>query len=227
MLGLNKKPKVYAIFSYRYDANLIPDLKKNLKGIVDEYITHDDRSRKDTWYHEGEVRNKLIEEARKKGANWVLCIDPDERFEKGAAREIKKLVKTKGKVVFGFRFRELWTPDEYRSDGIWDNKVKYILFPLLPDQKFMNKKVHSQWHPQNDDYKLIKTDLNLYHLKNIDPENRTARKELYKSLDPDNKIQSIGYDYLDDEKNLQLTPIKKNRQFYPKYSESYIIKQIK
>lgn len=221
-----RKKKLFAIFSFRYDAVLIPDLKKNLRGIVDDYIVNDDRNNTSLWYHEGRTRNALIERARQAGADWVLCIDPDERLDKTARRQIRKLIQTEEDVVYGFHFRELWDADHYRSDGVWNKKMKYILFPLKDGQKFMDLKVHSQWHPQNDSYRLINTGINLYHLKNIDPKNRTARKNLYKKLDPDNSIQKRGYDYLDDETGIRLTEVPARQIYKPYYKNQYVINQL-
>lgn len=225
-IGLwNKKPKLYAIFAFRYDHALVPGLLKNLEGIIDGHIAHDDRSNTSLWYHEGKIRNGLIEKARKAGADWVLCIDPDERFEIGAGKKIRKLIKTHDKKVFQFNFRELWTPTAYRSDGIWNDKKRPNLFPLLNGQEFMNKRVHSVWHPQNSDYEIVDSDINLYRLKNIDPKARTDRKNLYNKLDPTKKFQSIGYDYLDNEDELELTEIPKNRLYTPEYDPSIKITQ--
>ena len=223
-----KHPKIFAAFAFRYDAELNPDLLKNISGIIDGYVSYDDRENKSTWYHEGKIRNLLIKKARAAGADWILCIDPDERFEIGAAKKIRKLVDTHSNqnVVISFPFRELWTPKQYRIDGVWGEKRKRILFPLKKDQRFMNLKVHSQWHPVNDNYSEIHTDINLYHLKNIDPENRTARKDLYNSLDKDKKIQPMGYDYLDDETGIKLQTVSYSRRYKPTYSSKYLIKQL-
>lgn len=221
----NKRPKLYAIFAFRYDYKLVPGLLENLDGIIDGYIAHDDRDNPTLWYHEGEIRNKLIRKAREAGADWVLCIDPDERLEEGAKEKIHELIRTQNKKIFSFNFRELWEPLAYRSDGIWDKKRRPNLFPLLDGQEFMNKRVHSVWHPQNQDYEIVDVDINLYHLKNIDPSCRTARKELYKKIDPDSEYQSIGYDYLDDESTLELTKIPQHRLYKPAYDPSIKIVQ--
>lgn len=221
-----KKPRLIAVYAFRYDAALIPDLKKNIGHFVDGFIEHDDRNRNEKWYHEGKVRKSLIEKAREAGADWILCIDPDERFEFSAGKKIRKLIETNEKVVYSFNFRELWTPFKYREDGVWDKKRKAILFPLLDGQTFMNLPVHSQWHPQNSDYQIINLDINLYHLKNIDPDNREARKKLYNSLDPNREIQKIGYDYIADESGLKLRRIPIRRLYWPFYKKSYKIKQL-
>lgn len=212
-----KKPKLVALFAYRFDYEMVPDLLKNIEGFVDDYISWDDRKSESEWYHEGNVRRHLIESARERGADWALGIDPDERFENGAGKKIRKLIKERQKKIYGFRYRELWEPNKYRIDGIWGEKVRYCLFPLLPNQEFMNLHVHSPWFPQNSDYSMVPTDINLYHLKMIEPENRVKRAEIYNSLDPDRKIQKIGYDYLAEEGGLELEQIQEGREYCPEY----------
>ncbi len=59
----------------------------------------------------------------------------------------------------------------------------------------------------------------------IIPENRRKRKLLYKSLDPENKIQKIGYDYLDNDAGACFKKISQKKYFYPPYDKNYNIKQ--
>lgn len=216
-----KKPKLVAVFAFRYDKELISDLKKNLSSFVNDYVIWNDSKNTDEWYNEGEIRNYLIQEAKNKGADWILCVDPDERFEKNAGKKIRKLIQTNEKYIYSFRFRELWdSPIKYRNDGLWGRKRKAILFPNLPRQIFMNLRVHSQWYPLNPDYIIIETDINLYHLKMINEQNREDRKNLYNRLDPNNEFQKIGYDYLTDTANIELVTIEKNKEYRPKYKNS-------
>lgn len=222
LTNLFQKPiKLIALYSFRYDYNLVPDLIKNVEGFVDDFISWDDRKNDALWYHEGNIRRALIEKAREAKADWVICVDPDERFEKNAGRQIRELITKKEPNIYSFKFREMWTPTQYRIDGVWGTKKKWILFPLLPNQEFMNLKVHSGWAPINSNYKQIETDINLYHLKMIFPENRESRKEIYNKLDPNKEIQPIGYDYLTDEATLQLESIPSNREYFPPFNPDY------
>jgi len=220
------RPKLFAVSSFRYDEQLVPDMISNL-SFVDGFILHDDRGNQDLWYHEGQRRNEMIKSALRAGADWVICVDPDERFEKSAGSLIRGLIQNppKPETIYGFQFRELFHPKKYRTDEVWGKKHKYVLFPLLPGQAFDNKRVHSQWAPANHEYSRILTDINLYHLKMIDPKNRVSRSRLYEKLDPDNKFQSIGYRYLRDETNIVLETIQPGREYYPDYSEKYEIVQ--
>lgn len=222
---LRKRPKLFAAFAYRYDAELVPDLLKNISPFIDGYVSWDDRKNTVLWRHGGQLNNRLTEEARANGADWILHVDPDERFERNAGRQIHKMIRAKGKIIYGFRFRELWTLDSYRTDGIWGQKIKWVLFPLLPGQEFMCTPIHSQVSPQNPDYQRVPTEINLYHMKMIDPQNRKDRMNLYKSLDPEKKFQAVGYDYLADETGLALETIPAGREYRPPYRDSYRIRQ--
>jgi hypothetical protein len=211
-------PRLIALFSYRFDAALVPDLLSNLTGIADAIIYHDDRHNHAPWYNEGEVRGSLIARARDLGAEWALGIDPDERLEVSSAIVIREVLNHRDKAVYGFRLREMWHPDYYRIDGIWGRKRQYRLFPLLPNQEFQSLPVHSPWMPVRPCCDVLNLDLNIYHLKMIDPESRARRRDLYKSLDPERRIQGIGYDYLTDESGLILERIPAGREFIPTLS---------
>lgn len=220
-----RHPKLVAAYAFRYDAQLVPDMRRNLEGFVDEFVEWDDRSNEARWYQEGKTRRALIDQAKAKGADWIIGIDPDERFEASAGRIVREAIRCKRKVIFSFNYRELYTPDSFRVDGIWRLKRRPTLFPVYPDQQFHDYNVHSPWHPVNGDYRHEHLDVNLYHLKMIDPQNRAARKDLYNALDPMKEIQEIGYDYLDDEAGMLLERIPRGRDYFPSYDPDYGIAQ--
>jgi hypothetical protein len=216
---------IVALFAFRYDRALVPDLLENLAPLVDGYVSWDDTRNKELWYHEGRVRSGLIEAARTIGADWILAVDPDERFEYRAARRIRWCTLVKRHVVYGFSFRELYTETSYRVDGIWGEKVRWNLFPLRPGQTFHDLPVHSPWHPTNPGVRFKRIDVNLYHLKMIDQHNRVTRRELYERLDPRAEIQKIGYAYLTDEASLRLESIPAGRGYHPPYRHDYRLTQ--
>src|SRR5687768_3960972 len=78
---LRRPPRVIAIFSFRYDAHLVPNLIENLRPIVDGYIAYDDRGASEPYTDERARKAVLRKEAREMGAQWLLCMDPDERME--------------------------------------------------------------------------------------------------------------------------------------------------
>lgn len=213
-----KRVKVVALIPYKFDADYIPDLKKNLEGLVDDYIIQFDKDG-DLMKNEGKYRTAMIHEAEKKGADWVVLLDPDERFERDAVKKVRQWLEsyTGEKVMFEFNFRELYSPDQYRMDGVWNEKKRIPVFPILPENKYSEAKIHAQKHPLNDDYRVINTGLNIYHLKHIRPELRQQRRDLYNKLDPERKNQPLGYDYLVDESGMQLKKIDRTRMYSPNY----------
>ncbi len=216
---LRLRPGVIALFSFRYDAHLVPDLIENLRPIVDGYVALDDRNADatDTFSSEPRRRRRLLRAAREMRAKWVLFIDPDERLERAAADVLPGLMIDEKPVVIGFRFRELYAKDSYRVDGRWGTKVRYPLFPLLEGQKFRKEPLHAPAHPLG--YPRRMTDLNIYHLKMIAPERRIARRDLYQQLDPENAFQNVGYDYLANETGAEFETIAPNRGYSPPHHD--------
>lgn len=211
------RPRILALFSFRYDAHLVPDLIENLRPLVDGYVAWDDRAATDTFSSEPRRRRKLIRAARNMRARWVMFIDPDERIESAAVDVLPDMTRDDKPMVIGFHFRELYTPDSYRVDGLWGKKVRYNLFPLLDGQKFRKEALHAPAYPIG--YRRRMTDLNLYHLKMIAPQRRAARRDLYKLLDPEKAYQDIGYDYLADDAGAEFATIPPERGYLPAHRD--------
>jgi glycosyltransferase involved in cell wall biosynthesis len=82
---------------------------------------------------EGYHRARSLEHCRRMGADWVLCLDPDEVFEakveRGALRALVNLYDG-----YSFRKRDLWRTDRYlRLDGHWSQSEDVRLFRLHDD----------------------------------------------------------------------------------------------
>ncbi len=215
-----RRPRVLALFSFRYDAHLVPDLIANIRPMVDGWISYDDRSATELMTNEIRRRLLLLDAARGLGADWVLLLDPDERIEREGDERIRQITsQPKKPAVWGFRLREMYTPDSYRVDGIWKRKLQYRLFPLLDGQVFPDKPLHSAFYPREREYERRRTGLNLYHLKMITRERRVARRDLYKHLDPGAAYQAIGYDYLAEDDGALFEKVKKRRRFTPPYTD--------
>jgi len=213
----SREPRLFAVFCFRHDADLVPGLLDNLGAAVDDYVAYDDRGSRSAWQHEGRRQRLALERARERGAEWVLCLDPDERLEDGGARVIRQAIRTDQPVVYGFRLRELWTPTAYRVDGLWRRKRKWALFPLRPGQEFADEFLHNRWAPVNPEYRREMLDVNVYHLRMIDEERRVQRRDFYNRIDPEGAYQSIGYDYMTDETGLVVEEIPEGRGFHPAY----------
>jgi hypothetical protein len=206
-----QRPEVVAVFSYRYDAHLVPDLIENLRPIVDGWVSYDDRDSDELVSSELPRRRLLVQKAREMGARWVFAIDPDERAEAAMATRIDAMTASNDPVCWTFNLRELFAPDRYRVDGIWGTKAEPRLFPLRGDLMLRSGRVHRRW----TSFAPRASDLNIYHLKMIDPERRRARRALYVHLDPESKLQKLGYDYLTDEAGAEFETIPHGREYAP------------
>lgn len=209
------RPDVVAVFSFRYDAHLVDDLIANLKPIVDGWVAYDDRDSEALFSDEVQRRKLLLQEAHRLGARWVLAIDPDERLEHGLADKIDEMTRSMAPISWSFALREMYEADRYRCDGIWGRKEQARLFPLRGDLMLPPNALHGRWCG----FPGRRSGFNLYHLKMIDPERRQKRTELYRFLDPENRYQAKGYDYLADETGAELEPIPEGREYYPAHCD--------
>ena len=210
--------KLVAVCGQKYEPDwMVEDMKKNMPW-VDEFCILDCRKRDELWIHEGQYRLILREMARKKKADWILICSPDERFEKGAGETIRPLLKEENyNKFFEFNLWEMYHPKWYRIDGIWGEKKRRRLYHLDDGQVMKYRPIQCPSMPVENGYEIVSVDVNIYHLKMIEPENRKLRTEVFKKLDPENKYQGIGYDYLDDETEALMARIPRGRMYYPKY----------
>ncbi len=243
-----KKIKIACIMCVKNEEKYLPTFLKHIEKYVDSILVVDDGSTDSTIqilekhplvkeicklpihngreYNERKNREIAIGLAQKHKIDWVLCCDPDERFELAFLKDIRKIVKSAGnkRLCYHLHFRELWDSTKtYRCDGIWDLKEKGILFPISQneDHSYTNI-IHVPWFSKDITiHKQI--NYNLYHLRMIREEDREKRKDLYKFLDPKNEIQTIGYDYLTDLKNLKLKTIPKNKRYDIKKIPSFLL----
>lgn len=218
-----KRPQVLAVFSYRYDAHLVPDLIQNIRGTVDGWISWDDRHSPEYVSSDLQLRYRLLDAAFEVGADWVLRVDPDERFEGALAGRMDEFTAKKLPIAWHFDLRELYTADTYRIDGIWGQKRQGRLVPLfgafLPAARgwYSRKEYHGASFPRF--FIKCQTHLNLYHLKMIEPARRAHRRDLYHRLDPNNQYQHCGYNYLADEAGAVFERIEPGRGYQPAHQD--------
>lgn len=215
----NVKPRVLAVFSYRYDAHLVPALLANIEPMVDGWISYDDRKGKGLFSNEIRRRVALLFAARNAGASWALAVDPDERFETRFSKEIPRLIEDPDVSAYTFALREMYTPDHYRVDGVWGQKRQPRLLSLRRGITSPKGDLHLPWSRFIPEPVLRDVDINLYHLKMISPERRKARAALYEHMDPEHRMQSIGYVYLADDQGMKLERILKDREYLPRHVE--------
>jgi len=231
------------LVAFRDEMRFLPGLIENLTPHVDGIIALDDQSRDESvafmsqqplvWelltvphgaqeeLEDGRNHRALTEAAWKHDPRWLLGIDADERVERDfrarADREIERAAAA-GHDAMWVHFRELWDhPLTYRADGIWDQKRKVCLFRASPNHRFDDRRVHALWAsmpvPEGD---WPTADLEIYHLRMLDPADREARRSRYERIDPDHVCQPIGYDYLLDSSGLELRTISPGREYFPR-----------
>lgn len=246
---------IIAVSVVKNEEYYLPSFLKHLNNYVDGYVFLDDGSTDNTInilenepkvlkiiknkvtdsidYDEAGNRKKILKETYKltKDFNnvWVLCCDPDERFETRFLKKMHDLTESNNpNNLYGLHFRELHNDfKHYRCDGIWNNKTKYILFPIQKDMDFSTYKFkrHVFWHYKEIEQNLNLTEYNLYHLKMIKYSDRVKRADLYIKLDPNLEVQPIGYDYLYNNEGMKLQKLtfinKYNYRFIPKDLKKY------
>lgn len=204
---------------WKYEPDWMIDQMKENMSWVDEFVIYDTRDKDELWHHEGHYRLVLREMAREKKADWVLVCAADERYEKNAGEIIRPLIDySNDNFVYSFKMRELFHPKWYRVDGIWENKARDRLYPLKDTQKMSFMPIQSPPTPVGG-LERVDVDVNIYHLKMIEPENRTLRTRVFEKLDPKHIYQPMGYEYLDDEREAVLERIPEGREYYPKYKK--------
>lgn len=214
-------PVVIAVFSYRYDAHLVPDFIENIRPLIHGYVAWDDRAATAEFTSEPERRNRLLDQAHRMGARWILALDPDERVETNFAKRLPEILALGDQNIWTFTLREMFTQDRYRTDGIWAAKRRITLFPAKAAKRKVDTALHGTWIADQTGFKIRDAETNYYHLRMISPERRRLRRELYAAADPTRKLQSIGYDYLDDERGMVLEKIPEDREFKPPFIEDH------
>jgi hypothetical protein len=220
----------------------LPGLFENLTDQVDGVVALDDQSRDGSRafveaqpllvelltvapgaqeeLEDGRNHRALTEAAWRQDADWLFGIDADERVERDFRRRADAeidVAEANGEAALWVPFRELWdAPDQMRVDGIWSRKRKACLFKADRGHSFDDRRVHAiwaPWPPPDGDYR--EADLRLYHLRMINQDDRRARVERYRRIDPDSVWQEIGYDYLLDEQGLELRGLERGRGYLP------------
>jgi glycosyltransferase involved in cell wall biosynthesis len=233
-----------ALLQARNEERFLPGWLANVSEIVDGIVALDDGSddataemlaahpktvelirkpRSDAWDERGN-QMALIKAGRRYRAAWFFCMDADERAERCFGSAVSDLIARadrEGIDAYSLRLRELWGDrGHYRIDGIWGGKARYRLFRNNPEhRRFDPRPLHRSWMPLEIVATLERAALhsgyNLYHLGMISREDRAARHARYKALDPENRFQAQGYDYLIDETEVQLAAVPIDRDFVP------------
>lgn len=226
-------PKVIAITAVRNEQEYLPGLLGNISPFVRTFLAVDDASTDNTTallrfapcvaqvhrhaesspthYRESENRKLLFDMAVAYGGPqpWLLCLDADERLSMSFLHQIDALcAEAEQQQVFkiAVHLREMWRPSYYRIDGIWGTKRKVVLFKLpAVYSAWPAGLLHNPWPPpemQHTPTLLVKADM--FHLRMMTAEKRTARREKFQLIDSDHFSL---YDYLDKEDDVLLERI--------------------
>lgn len=239
--GGSRRVRMLALIAVRNEMRFLPGYLANVTPQVDGIVALDDGSTdgsaerlaahpavlevirrpadRPCWDEVGNFR-ALHAAALRHGAEWILWLDADERVEREFRRRAERVIRRGdrfGLIAYAVRFRELWdTPRTYRSDGLWGRKRQVRLFRALPDHEFDARPLHATRGPLQGrvNGRFPHTDLTVFHLRMVRAEDRAARRDRYRALDPESEYQpGIGYDYLTDERGLELSPVPGRRGF--------------
>jgi len=216
-------PRIIVCHGWKYEPeSLVEELHENL-AWVDGFAVVDCRERTDElWIDERELYRLQRQKAKELGADWLIVTAPDERWDRTAEATIREAIENAHKEMFKIRVLEMYTPTAYRSDGMWARRGQTRIFPLLDNATYSTKSLHNPICPLSPKLKKTVLDVNCYHLKHIEPENRNVRRKVFEKLDPKHVFQTIGYKYLDDNRRIELTEITQGREFLPPYTQKYL-----
>jgi glycosyltransferase involved in cell wall biosynthesis len=142
--------------------------------------------------HEVQLRKQQWEETIKTNPEWIINLDADEIFEKKFKHEVKNLVLDPMADAYLFRLYDFWSETHYRSDRYWSAHRTYRWLFLLryrPDApvRWPESAQHCGRFPMMEFQCPKKSSLRIKHMGWSRPEDRQAKYERYKKLDPDAK----------------------------------------
>lgn len=192
-----------------------PELLSQHEAVIE--LLHRPRDRP-TWDEVGNHRS-LVAAALRHAAEWILCVDVDERLEREFRARAERVVargRLLGLSAYEVRLRELWDdPGQYRVDGIWGRKKVARLFRAREDHEFDPALLHGVKAPLQARHRgrFPSADLTIYHLGMLRREDGVARRRHYERADPERRWQQIGYEYLTDLRGLTLRRVAARRAF--------------
>ncbi len=238
-----RRPRILALLAFRNEMRFLPGYFENVARQVDGIVALDDGSidgstqlvasrpsvlqvlrspsREPHCWDDSANHRRLVEAAWLHQPDWLLGVDADERLEIGFRRRADAAIERaerEGHAAYYVTVRELWNaPDTFRADGIWGQKRSARFFRARRDHEFHEQRLHCHWAPLNsrEDGDFPVADLVIYHLRMLREEDRRARQARYRALDPERRWQPMGYDYMTDERGLQLERIPPGRSYRP------------
>ncbi|MHA6484661.1 glycosyltransferase [Paenibacillus sp. strain BS8-2] len=156
-----------------------------LKGIPVHLVRNDSSK----FNNEVNLRKQQWEETIKTKPDWILNLDADEVFEKGFAARIKNMINYTDVDAYAFRLYDFWSPDHYRDDTYWRAHHSYRTFLIRYKEDMVVKWKETPQHcgrfPANTtELSHAKSELRLKHFGWSREEDRRAKYDRYKELDP-------------------------------------------
>lgn len=215
--------RLIACYARRHEPDwMVQQLRDNL-AWVDGFAEVDDRERpaSEAWGHEGNLRARQRLAAERAGADWVLMVDPDERLEDGAAAKVRPVLAGLD-AIYRLRLREMFKPDAYRVDGRWGMLRRARLYPLRDGQSMSDKPIHAPAVPVGTGLPWLDLDVNLYHLKMVEPANRQRRAAAYGRAEDQHGVRRRQWGALVQTVGMRLEQLPAGRGFSPEY-RPYVI----
>jgi len=153
--------------------------------------------------------NAMLEMAENDGCDWVLALEGIETFPAYIDRtNFDKLMNPPHNGIFGYAMSEfyMWDAENWRFDGIWLNSSSVRLSKIIPGRRILGQyTLASQvgYVPVLPKELLRFSNVPLLIWTFSTPEEREEAYKFVKTTDPTN-----DYRYFQDERNLQLYPLK-------------------
>lgn len=168
-------------------------IKNTLTGVKTTIIENKESKFASEW----KLRRQQWEETIKTNPNWIIFLDADEMFEDKFKDEIRELIKDKYTDLYRFRLYDMWSEEKYRDDMYWKAHTNYMPFLMRYQSNFKyifnEKNQHCGRMPQNiGDLPQKMSLLRVKHYGWAKEEDRIAKYERYKKLDPECKYGIKG-----------------------------------
>lgn len=142
-----------------------------------------------TFHDEHRLRRRQWELARSRCPDWILCLDADEQFEERMPQAIRALVDQDQYDAIAFRLYDFWDERCFRDDPLWSahRTFRPFLVRALPGigDEFRQSAQHcGRWPLDVGRLRTATSELRLKHLGWARPEDRQAKYERYRLLDP-------------------------------------------
>lgn len=219
--GQSRRPLIFAVFSFRDDAHLVPNLIENIDPFVDGWIAGEETAGNGRLASPHRVRKALLESAVSAGAQWILAVDPAERFESALADRIRDLTAVEGPVAYAFHLRSMYSSHECRVDGQWGTHEARRLFSISPGFLYERKMPWDHWYPSRVPYRYVHSGLKLYDFRTATAQRRRLKRHTYISLDPLIAQRPFIHDYLIGETGRRLERILPSCPYKPEFADDH------